>query len=88
MPTFPYLRIHFLNTRYAFSMPCSPLKVLRNLAAADELPNIFSFEFVRRTQERRTVFGLRKDCLERCQSSDDVTSTFVGLVHWMDETLV
>ena len=25
--------------------------------------------------------------LERCQSSEDGTSTFVGLVHWMDETL-
>ena len=56
---FPYQRIHFLNTRYAFSRHCSPQKVLRNLAAADELPDNFfsSFEFARRTQERRTVFG-------------------------------
>ena len=34
------------------------------------------------------VSSVRKDCLERCQSSEDGTSTFVTLVHWVDGTLV
>ena len=32
--------------------------------------------------------GRRKNCLERCQSSEDGTGTFIALVHWMGETLV
>ena len=45
----------------------------------------FEFEFVALKSAGRSL-GRRKNCLERCQSSEDGTSTFVALVHWMDET--
>ena len=74
-------------------MRCSPQKTLRNLAAADELPDEFVFRirienlhsFVALKSAGRSL-GRHKDCLERCQSSED--GTFVALVHWMDQTLV
>ena len=87
MPTFPYLRIHFLNTIYAFSKHCSPQKVLRNLAAAGELPDACFFSnsnsFVALKSAGRSL-SRRKHCLERCQSSEDgarvVTRALTG---WM-----
>ena len=48
---------------------------------------IFSNSFVAPKSAGRS-FGRRKDCLERCQSSDDGAITFIALVHWMDEALV
>ena len=65
-------------------------KKLRNLAVADELLDIFfsnSNSFVALNSAGRSL-GRGKDCLKRCQSSEDGTSTFVALVHWMDVTLV
>ena len=58
MPTFPYLRIHFLNTKCAFSKHCSSQKVLRNLAAADELPDKFVFRIRIRSSHSRAQDGL------------------------------
>ena len=63
------------------------------MAAAEELPD----EFVFRTRIKNLnsfaahkgaewSLGHRKDCLKRCQSSED--GMFVALVHWMDEALV
>ena len=68
--------------------------MLRNLAAVDELRDEFVFFNPIRSSHSRVQGGLwavssvRKDCLERCQSSEHGTSTFVALVHWMGETLV
>ena len=69
--------------------------MLRNLAAADELPDEFVFRlriensnsFVALKSAGRSL-GSGKDCLERCQSSEGGTSTFVALEHWVDEMLV
>ena len=69
--------------------------MLRNLAAVQELRDeLFFFLIGIRSSHSKvqgvlwTVSSVRKDCLERCQSSEEGTSTFVALVHWMDETLV
>ena len=72
--------------------------MLRNLAAANELPDEFVFEFelnfrIHSLHSRVqgglwAVRSVREDCLERCQSSEDGTSTLVALVQRMDETLV
>ena len=64
-------------------------KKLRNLVAAEELPDEFVFESELRIVALKSAvqsLGRPKDCLERCQSSED--GTFVALVPWMDETLV
>ena len=58
MPTFPYLPIHFLNAGYAFSKHCSPQNVLRNLAAADELPDKSVFGIRIRSSHSRAQDGL------------------------------
>ena len=64
------------------------------MAAANELPDELVFQIRIHSSYSRVQGGLwavrsvRKDSLERCQSSEDGTSTFVALVHWMDETLV
>ena len=63
-------------------------KVLVNLARADgQICFWNSNSFVALKSAGRSL-GCRKNCLERCQSSEDGTSTFIALVHWMDETLV
>ena len=67
--------------------------MVRNLAAADELPDEFAFQirienlhsFVALNSAERSLVR-RKYCFQRCQSSED--GTFVALVHWMDETLI
>ena len=84
MATFPYLRIHFLNTKYAFSKHCSSHKVFRNLAPADELPDKFAFLFRIRSSYSRAQDGL----WAAVKIVLNGTSTFVALVHWMDQTLV
>ena len=67
----------------------SPQKNLRNLAAADELPHGFVVlriqmenwnSFVTLKSAGRSL-GRHKNYPERCQSSEDGTSTFVALVH-------
>ena len=60
MSTFPYLhiQINFLNTRYAFSIHCSLHKILRNLAAADELPDKFVFRIQICSSHSRAQNGL------------------------------
>ena len=96
MATFPYLRIHFLNTRYAFQCIVHHQKKsseIRHLPTSSQMSDEFVFRiriellnsFVALKSVGRSL-GRRKNCLERYQSSEDVT--FVALVHWMDETLV
>ena len=86
MPTFPYLRIRFLNTRHAFSIHRSTQNMLRNLVATDELPDEFASPI--RIENLNSLVALkgagrslvrRKDCLERRQSSEE--GMFVALVH-------